>query len=102
MRLGAGVRDVSLGDVDGDGDLDLFVARNEQGMQVWINTGNGDLNFAGQRFPADEGSQTRRAAIGDLDGPNGLQDVAPDPALDGSAFKVSSEQVDTLVLTGDA
>ena len=36
-------RDVSLGDVDGDGDLDAFVANQFQGNRVWLNDGSGSF-----------------------------------------------------------
>ena len=34
---------VSLGDVDGDGDLDAFVDNRNQGNKVWINDGTGNF-----------------------------------------------------------
>ena len=40
--------DVSLGDVDGDGDLDAFVANFDQGNRVWINDGGGTFTDSGQ------------------------------------------------------
>ncbi|MCP4427273.1 MAG: hypothetical protein GY803_22520, partial [Chloroflexi bacterium] len=38
-------RGVSLGDVDGDGDLDAFVANaNNQPNRVWLNAGSGTFS----------------------------------------------------------
>jgi hypothetical protein len=41
-------RDVSLGDVDGDGDLDAWVANLTQPNRVWINDGLGNFADSGQ------------------------------------------------------
>ena len=35
---------VELGDVDGDGDLDAFVANTHQGNRVWLNDGSGSFS----------------------------------------------------------
>jgi hypothetical protein len=32
---------VAVADFDGDGDQDIFIGRNEDDYQVWLNDGNG-------------------------------------------------------------
>ncbi|MHC4879359.1 MAG: FG-GAP-like repeat-containing protein [Planctomycetota bacterium] len=73
FAIGVGVptnrtTDIALGDVDGDGDLDLFSAVSNQTGNVnrlWLNNGDGtfgnmqDIGFAGRRYAA--------VAMGDLD-----------------------------------
>ena len=39
---------MTLGDVDGDGDLDAFVANNGQSNRVWFNDGSGAFTDGGQ------------------------------------------------------
>ncbi|MFC2036290.1 FG-GAP-like repeat-containing protein, partial [Chloroflexota bacterium] len=39
---------VSLGDVDGDGDLDAFATNYSQGNKVWLNNGSGNFTDSGQ------------------------------------------------------
>ena len=59
---------VSLGDVDGDGDLDAFVANNG-GNRVWRNDGSGNFTDSGQ----DLGNQVSSlASLDDVDGDGDL------------------------------
>ena len=61
-----------MGDVDNDGDLDVFMARlDEPGApnQVWLNNGRGTLNDSGQRLG---NSKSERASLADLDGDGDL------------------------------
>ncbi|MFN2196611.1 MAG: fibronectin type III domain-containing protein [Anaerolineales bacterium] len=60
---------VTLGDLDGDGDLDVFVANGGEGVldgqpdEIWINDGSGIFTNSGQRL----GSQSSYgAALGDV------------------------------------
>jgi hypothetical protein len=85
QRLGVeGSEDVALGDLDGDGDLDAFVANSSsiigvsgnreqiehnQPDQVWLNDGNGHFTDSGQRLGTAESFD---AALGDLDGDGDL------------------------------
>ena len=65
-------RDVSLGDVDGDGDLDAWVAIADSGGQpnrVWLNDGNGNYSGSGQALG---NSQSFDASLGDVDGDGDL------------------------------
>jgi hypothetical protein len=39
---------VALGDLDSDGDLDAFVANDNQGNRVWTNDGSGTFSDSGQ------------------------------------------------------
>jgi CSLREA domain-containing protein len=64
---------VALGDLDGDGDLDAFVANTNwpsgQPNQVWLNDGSGVFTDSGQTLGI---SNTLRVALGDLDGDGDL------------------------------
>ena len=42
--------DVELGDVDGDGDLDAYVANYDQGNRLWFNDGSGTFTDSGQNL----------------------------------------------------
>ncbi|MEM7392918.1 MAG: FG-GAP-like repeat-containing protein, partial [Verrucomicrobiota bacterium] len=61
-------RGVAAGDVDGDGDLDLFGA-NDGVNECWINLGDGV--FAATNLP-DGSRNTHDIALGDLDGDGDL------------------------------
>ncbi len=74
QALGAGYSDgISLGDVDGDGDLDALVANVAQPNKVWINQGGYQLGTPGVFQDSGQalGSSTDTSfcvALGDLDG----------------------------------
>lgn len=63
--------DGALADLDGDGDLDLFVTNISGGNSVWLNEGSGAFVDSGQRLGSDA---SRGVALGDLDG-NGSLDA---------------------------
>jgi hypothetical protein len=79
----AGIWKVKLGDLDGDGDLDVFAANCCGGIsssssetklipsysQIWVNDGMGHFTDSGQRIGI-QGSQA--VALGDLDGDGDL------------------------------
>jgi Ca2+-binding RTX toxin-like protein len=63
-------KDVSLGDVDGDGDLDAFVANDyHRPNRLWVNDGSGNFS-AGSNSLGD--SWSRGVNLGDLDGDGDL------------------------------
>jgi hypothetical protein len=79
---GQGTLGAALGDLDGDGDLDLFLANaflfsgepvqaNQTNLPdtVWLNDGQGFFKDSGQRLGQ---SQSKSAALGDLDGDGDL------------------------------
>ncbi len=55
----------SLGDLDGDGDLDLVLADYKKPCQIWLNDGDGQFTDSGFRFGNDQ--FYRHAHLGDLD-----------------------------------
>ena len=69
QRLGNGSQAVALGDLDGDHDLDAFVANGYQPNDVWFNDGSGTFIDSGQALGD---SSARSVAIGDLDGDGAL------------------------------
>ena len=62
-------REVSLGDVDGDGDLDAFIANERRPNEVLLNDGDGNFHDNGQIF---ESHSSGAASLGDLDGDGDL------------------------------
>ena len=66
---------VSLGDLDGDGDLDAMLAiTNPEGQiyapnEIWWNDGSGTFTDSGQRLGFDS---TNQVALGDMDGDGDL------------------------------
>lgn len=65
---------VELADLDGDGDLDAFVANiDSQPNRVWLNRGDGHFEDSGQRLGQDI---TALVSLGDLDGDGDWDAVA--------------------------
>jgi hypothetical protein len=63
-------RSIALGDLDGDDDLDAFVANwPERAETVWTNDGDGQFIDSGQRLGDLRGLD---AALGDVDGDGDL------------------------------
>ena len=61
---------ISLGDVDGDGDLDAWVAnRFNQPNKVWLNDGAGQFTDSGQNLGS---SRSQNISLGDVDGDGDL------------------------------
>jgi len=60
---------VELGDLDGDGDLDVFAGKFGSANAVWFNDGNGYLVDSGQDIA---GLEVAALALGDLDGDGDL------------------------------
>jgi len=57
--------DIELGDLDGDGDLDAYLARgNNQSDEVWLNDGSGTFTNSGQSLGNSDSTNT---AMSDLD-----------------------------------
>ncbi len=66
---------VSLGDVDGDGDLDAFVANYDEPNRVWVNQGGAQAGTAGKFFDSGQtlgSSISRGVYLGDVDGDGDL------------------------------
>jgi len=60
----------ALGDLDGDGDRDVFVANTSgQPNEVWLNDGNGNFTDSGQALGS---ANSTDVALGDLDGDGDL------------------------------
>ena len=65
-------RGVALGDVDGDGDLDAFVANYNQAGKVWVNDGAGSYTDSTQALGS---SSSMSVSLGDVDGDGDLDAV---------------------------
>ena len=87
---GFGSRDVALGDLDGDGDLDAFVANRGSNFglpnKVWLNDGLGNFTDSGQSLG---NSSSRSLSLGDLDGDGDLDAfIANSPVVGGGPNRV--------------
>ncbi|HED64161.1 MAG TPA: VCBS repeat-containing protein [Planctomycetes bacterium] len=72
----------TLGDVDGDGDLDLVVANNGQGNRLYTNDGTGTFTDSTQSLGT---ATSTSSSLGDLDGDGDLDLIV---ANDGGANRV--------------
>ncbi|HSH02660.1 MAG TPA: FG-GAP-like repeat-containing protein [Anaerolineae bacterium] len=66
---------VTLGDLDGDNDLDAVFAHSNGAQEVWLNSGLG--NFGAAPFDIFGGGSSLDMALGDVDGDNDLDVVIP-------------------------
>jgi hypothetical protein len=66
--LSRGSKDVALGDLDGDGALDLFFVNFDKSAEVWLSDGAGVFRDSGQRL----GTSGISVSLGDLDGDGDL------------------------------
>ncbi|SVE60176.1 uncharacterized protein METZ01_LOCUS513030, partial [marine metagenome] len=64
--------DVELGDVDGDGDLDAYVANYDQGNRLWLNDGDGNYTDSGQNLLYSSYDRSWDVDLADLDGDGDL------------------------------
>ncbi|MCA9318003.1 MAG: VCBS repeat-containing protein, partial [Planctomycetes bacterium] len=64
----------SFGDLDGDGDLDLYLARSNGNNpdEIWFNNGSGTFTNSGQTLGNVQSNQVK---LGDLDGDGDLDAV---------------------------
>ncbi len=65
---------VAMGDLNGDGALDIVTGNFGQLNMVYLNDGSGRFPGDGEQLPGPADSQTRSVTIGDLNG-NGLLDI---------------------------
>lgn len=67
-RYSAQAGGLALGDIDGDGDRDLFVGNIYSPDNLWVNDGKGRFRDASSQLPRPERALTNQAALVDLDG----------------------------------
>lgn len=73
--------DLSLADLDGDGDLDAFVVSNGQVNETFFNDGSGYFIFGGQLLDAIN-KASRTVVLGDLDGDGDVDAYVANDSVD--------------------
>ncbi len=78
QRLGlASTDEVLLGDLDGDGSADAFVANHvNAASKLWLNDGEGGFQASTENLPVHRGGYGSGAALGDVDNDGDLDVVA--------------------------
>jgi ASPIC and UnbV/FG-GAP-like repeat/Ig-like domain CHU_C associated/Secretion system C-terminal sorting domain len=96
-----------LGDVDNDGDLDLFVANHDVPMQLLLNDGTGHFEDYSQQSGVDFSANVLQALFRDLDN-DGFLDLITTGSLAGNAHRVfkgagngSFAEVENVFPSGD-
>ena len=64
--------DITLGDIDGDGDLDMVVANYNQANKVYTNNGSGSFEDSTQTLGS---RNSMDITLGDIDGDGDLDMV---------------------------
>ena len=59
----------TVGDIDGDGDIDIITAKSGSGMACWFNDGRGNFKYKSKCYGGSIGYAT---ALGDVDGDGDL------------------------------
>ena len=90
--------DVALGDLDGDDDLDAFVANNGAD-KVWLNNGGGTFADSGQSLGS---GLSLGVALGDVDGDGDLDAVVAASGPDRVWINQGGEQGGTAGIFGDS
>jgi hypothetical protein len=96
----AAVTDIAAGDVDGDGDSDLFFAAHLAADELWLNQGGADPAFvrAAAAFPD---LYSAGAAFGDADGDGDLDLAVGSSAGQGNALWLNQGGADPAFVRGD-
>lgn len=88
--------ELAVGDLDGDSDLDVFVANMDLPNQVWLNDGSGQLTDSGLRLgEASPRGHSTKASLGDLDGDGDLDVFVGDLSGAPEIWLNSSSDVNT-------
>ena len=72
VAVGRSYYDTTLGDLDGDGDLDLLIASDSGMVSVRLNSGNGTFVVPSNTPEVAVGSNAGSTAVGDVDGDGDL------------------------------